>query len=303
MPVEQNAMQETNGLPPIYPTIMPNDFEAGPSHINSDVNNDGVERTEEVENINDQNHGDGYREQGDTSKRKIRKYVVLPTKFDQALLQVPNNHKSFQAICPVLVLHQVKKQSKHGGYLTIKAHCSSEFIKLGAKWKVGSGTTIEIVGHQWLPRPPCFRREGPGPLKVRELVDEDTRQWDRAMIAYWYEPYTCVDILRTPLTNLQTNDVLIWKENKSNVFSVKSMYLVALCLLHPSTEDHSTAVTNERLWKALWSLNTPPIMRLFLWRVCSNILPTRANLHMKRVWLNSSHAMCNHQSERVKHIL
>nr|POF19071.1 hypothetical protein CFP56_42409 [Quercus suber] len=62
MPIERNAMQETNGLPPIYPTIMPNDFEAGPSHINSDVN-DGVERTEEVDKKNDQNHRDGYREQ------------------------------------------------------------------------------------------------------------------------------------------------------------------------------------------------------------------------------------------------
>ena len=26
------------GLPPTYPTIMANDFEAGPSHINSNVN-------------------------------------------------------------------------------------------------------------------------------------------------------------------------------------------------------------------------------------------------------------------------
>ena len=28
----------TLALPPIHPTIMPNDFEAGPSHINSDIN-------------------------------------------------------------------------------------------------------------------------------------------------------------------------------------------------------------------------------------------------------------------------
>ena len=28
----------TLGLLPIYSTIMPNDFEAGPSHINSDIN-------------------------------------------------------------------------------------------------------------------------------------------------------------------------------------------------------------------------------------------------------------------------
>lgn len=43
-----------------------------------------------------------------------------------------------------------------------------EVILAGAKWKVGSGTTIEIMGHQWLLRPLCLRREGPGPLKVRE---------------------------------------------------------------------------------------------------------------------------------------
>ena len=28
----------TLGLLPIYSTIMPNDFEVGPSHINSDIN-------------------------------------------------------------------------------------------------------------------------------------------------------------------------------------------------------------------------------------------------------------------------
>ncbi|KAL0006068.1 hypothetical protein SO802_013629 [Lithocarpus litseifolius] len=72
IPVKRNAMHETNGLPPINPTIMPNNFEAGPSHINFHVNDVSifynyiadVERIEEVENINDQNHGDGYREQG-----------------------------------------------------------------------------------------------------------------------------------------------------------------------------------------------------------------------------------------------
>lgn len=43
----------------------------------------------------------------------------------------------------------------------------------GLTWKVGSGSLVDIATHKWMPRPPCFRREGPWPKKVRELVDVD----------------------------------------------------------------------------------------------------------------------------------
>uniref|UniRef100_A0A7N2MF62 Heat shock protein 70 n=1 Tax=Quercus lobata TaxID=97700 RepID=A0A7N2MF62_QUELO len=53
-----------------------------------------------------------------------------------------------------------------------------------SKWKVGSGNSMDIACHVWLPRPPCFRRDGLGSMKVRELVDVATSQWDRATLAY-----------------------------------------------------------------------------------------------------------------------
>ena len=76
----------------------------------------------------------------------------------------------------------------------------------GFKWKVGSGALINIFGHQWLPRPRFLCRDGPGPMKVRELVDLETGQWDRAKLAYWFEPHTCADILSIPMPNMQAND-------------------------------------------------------------------------------------------------
>nr|POE52670.1 hypothetical protein CFP56_43102 [Quercus suber] len=111
MPVEHRAMQEVSGLPPTYPTIMANDFEAGPSHINSNVNTvieriegvenivdqnqgdayreQGVERTEEFENINDQNHGDGYREQGRMPNSNVR---IESTMLNNGVHAVPTAH-------------------------------------------------------------------------------------------------------------------------------------------------------------------------------------------------------------------
>ena len=123
-------------------------------------------------------------------------------------------------------------------------------------------------------------------MKVRELIDVETRQWDRAKLAYWFEPHTCADILHLPLPNIQSNDVLVWKENKSNSFSVKSTYSVALSILHSSTDNHSNAGTDGKLWKTMWSVNVPPKVHTFLWRACSNILPTCKNLHLKRTQID-----------------
>lgn len=56
---------------------------------------------------------------------------------------------------------------------------AGEVIVGGSVWKVGDGTTVEIENHRWLPREPCFRREGTWPRYVRELVDEDTTMGQR----------------------------------------------------------------------------------------------------------------------------
>ena len=108
-------------------------------------------------------------------------------------------------------------------------------------------------------------------------------QWDRAKLAYWFERHTCDDILRIPLNNLHGNDVLIWKENKAQRFTVKTAHGVAQRLLNPTGGDHSMAGTNEWVWKSVWALNTPPKVRNFPWKACSNVLPTHDNLHKKKL--------------------
>ena len=133
-----------------------------------------------------------------------------------------------------------------------------DVILEGSTWKVWSGSLVDIATHNWLPRPPCFRREGPWPKKVSELVDVDTGQWDRTKLSFWFERHTCEDILRVPLTNTIASDVLIWSENKSNRFTVKSAYRVAQRLLNPTLGDHSMAGVIKRFWKSVWMLNTPP---------------------------------------------
>ncbi|XP_075655192.1 uncharacterized protein LOC142625413 [Castanea sativa] len=57
------------------------------------------------------------------------------------------------------------------------------------------------------------------------------------------------------------------------------------------------------LWNKLWTLNIPPKVRNFVWRACSNILPTRANLARRRVLIEPLCAICGQAEETVSHAL
>ena len=82
-------------------------------------------------------------------------------------------------------------------------------------------------------------------------MDIDTGQWDRTKLSFWFERHTCEDILRVPLTNTIARDMLIWKENKLNSFTVKSAYRVAQGLLNPTKGGHSMAGVFGRVWKSV----------------------------------------------------
>ena len=47
----------------------------------------------------------------------------------------------------------------------------------------------------------------------------------------------------------------------------------------------------------------PPKVRMFLWRACSNILPTRENLNRRRVQVDPMCGMCCQKPESVGHLL
>uniref|UniRef100_A0A7N2N312 Uncharacterized protein n=1 Tax=Quercus lobata TaxID=97700 RepID=A0A7N2N312_QUELO len=76
--------------------------------------------------------------------------------------------------------------------------------------------------------------------------------------------------------NLGGQDKLCWMETKRRNFTVKSAYHVAIRMAKSPDGEHSLAGHDHKLWTKLWTLNTPPKVRNFVFRACSDILPTRA---------------------------
>ena len=65
----------------------------------------------------------------------------------------------------------------------------------------------------------------------------------------------------------------------------------------------STPMGSHDFWRRLWSLPVPVVEKNFLWRACQNILPTRDNLHKRRIILDSLCPVCGLEVESSFHIL
>lgn len=57
------------------------------------------------------------------------------------------------------------------------------------------------------------------------------------------------------------------------------------------------------IWKVCWKLNVPNNIKMFVWRACHNLLPTKANLLKQKVINSASCPICNLAEETVEHIV
>lgn len=92
---------------------------------------------------------------------------------------------------------------------------AKELVHSGVLWRVGDGRDINIWGDPWIPIPISFSVQSPridlmGGMTVSSLIDQDTKQWNRTLIAEIFYPEEAAAITNIPLSPLQPRDRLIW---------------------------------------------------------------------------------------------
>uniref|UniRef100_A0A7N2LQW7 Reverse transcriptase zinc-binding domain-containing protein n=1 Tax=Quercus lobata TaxID=97700 RepID=A0A7N2LQW7_QUELO len=98
-------------------------------------------------------------------------------------------------------------------------------------------------------------------------------------------------------------DTLVWIKNKEKTFTVKTAYRVALRLKSGALAEYSSAQEHGITWRKIWKLNVPPKVRTFLWRACSNCLPTRDSLNHRKIQVEATCELCRQEPETVAHSL
>ena len=172
-----------------------------------------------------------------------------------------------------------------------------DLIKEGSKWQVGDGRYINVSTHKWLTLKPIFLGEVQPNRLVKDLIHDATGQWDRDKVFDLFAHKTRMEILQLPLSRLSSRDKLVWKENRSQSFSVETAYQVALRMGQQQRVEHSGLMAERKIWRKLWSLNVPPKVRMFVWRARSNVLLTQDNLYCRKINIDprcefSAHLLC-----------
>lgn len=185
----------------------------------------------------------------------------------------------------------------------------------GGRWNVGNGRKIHILDDVWLPGFRELRKEialqDPQQAgrteelegQVVSLIDNQTKWWNMPKVRSLFNPKISEAILRQHPSYTDEEDICIWKHERSGYFSVKSAYRLFKSLSAVNVAESSDGVATKKFWNGLWKLKIPHKVKLFAWRACKEILPTKVNLLSKRVEVDGACSFCQHSLEDSAHAL
>jgi hypothetical protein len=91
----------------------------------------------------------------------------------------------------------------------------------------------------------------------------------------------------------------IWTPSTSGRFTVSSAYRFISDLM----SNNSSTSTSPQFWKAIWKLNLNDWLRIFIWKIAWNMLPTKERLCQISIpILDSSCPLCKLATDSLQHL-
>ncbi|KAM2126642.1 hypothetical protein ACFX1R_006637 [Malus domestica] len=146
------------------------------------------------------------------------------------------------------------------------------------------------------------------PVLVKDIIHHVSRTWDTSQINRFLPTTDIRSLVVTCIGDRNDPDRLIWPHTRNGAYSVKSGYNLSyiprareLVLCRGKSQSSHQAGTDY--WKMLWSIKSLPKIKLFLWRVSTNCLPTMIALFNRRVVQNPLCPLCKEFPELTEHVL
>ena len=165
------------------------------------------------------------------------------------------------------------------------------------------------MGDKWIPNYPTNKflhpiHELADGMTVLELIDSELHVWRGDMIMTLYHRDDATVITKIPLSRRNVSDSIIWLHNKNGMFLVKSAYKVARRIRgEGSRVESSGGCVGKLVWPVLWKLCIPNKIKIFGWRACNDILPTKYNLVKRKIITDDKCHICTREVESVTHAL
>ena len=169
--------------------------------------------------------------------------------------------------------------------------------------RIGTGESTKIWTTNWLSRDGLLRPLSPvavdPPQVVSELIDPTMASWDRQKLIRFFNPIDVEVICSIPLSTRRQDDFWAWQYERKGTFSVRSAYLM-LVLNRERTSawldgrpGKSDFRAEEKEWTSLWHVQVPSKIRVFLWRLARQTLPSGDLLHHRKLAPSNICALCS----------
>jgi len=150
--------------------------------------------------------------------------------------------------------------------------------------RIGDGRTTKIWDDNWLLRDcnmkPIISLKVNPPRLVSELIDETTATWKEELIREFFFPMDVSTILSIPLCTRRQPDFWSWHFDRKGLFTVKSAYRMMVTTkinrenYFEGNAGSSNTESGSKGWCSLWKTAVPSKVRVFLWRLAQQSLPT-----------------------------
>jgi hypothetical protein len=110
-----------------------------------------------------------------------------------------------------------------------------DLLQEGLIWRIGDGKKVKIWRHKWLNILTTYSIQTPWVLfledsKVSELIDQDTKWWNRQLISSKFMTNEVEAILKIPLSRYGHENLIFWRGTNSGFFGSE-------CLFYGEGED------------------------------------------------------------------
>ncbi|CAL1358763.1 unnamed protein product [Linum trigynum] len=174
-------------------------------------------------------------------------------------------------------------------------------VKEGIRWRVGNGSDINIWSDCWVAgaKEANYRLTTPKPnsgglTRVIDLIDHEKREWRDNMLQNFFNMEDRMKIRAIPIHRQPAKDILVWSMERKGCYTVKSAYSQLIKKRDTTVfQEETTAEGEEKVgdqnyevydpmdWARLWKLMIPPKIKIFLWRLAHEILPTNKNIESR----------------------
>lgn len=134
-----------------------------------------------------------------------------------------------------------------------------------------------------------------------DLINVDTRTWKKELVVNTFPEVDAARIFHIPLAMEVHDDPIVWHGEPSEEFSAHSAY--KLLQNFPCNPNAYALQTNyKNFYKQIWSLNPPSRIKITLWRISWNFLPTLAHMQVRKLVFIVTCPQCGRGTKNLDHL-